>query len=108
MERTKVQKLVIPAAGLGTRFLPLAQTRSFCYVTDQVTGLLKLLTADSVKGEIVNMGNNEETTILGLSKLIIKLTGSESDLKFEALPEDDPARRLPDIAEAKRLIGYAP
>lgn len=85
-----------------------AQTRSFCYVTDQVSGLLKFLTADSAKGEIVNMGNNEETTILALSKLIIKLTESESDLKFETLPEDDPPRRLPDIAKAKRLIGYAP
>jgi UDP-glucuronate decarboxylase len=84
------------------------QMRSFCYVTDQIEGLLKLLTLDSMTGEVVNIGHNKEITILALANLIKKLAGSDSSLKFEALPEDDPPRRLPDISKAGRLLGWIP
>jgi len=85
-----------------------SQTRSFCYVTDLVEGLLKLLVSDSAKGEVVNMGSNTEITILSLSNLIREITGSESELQFEPLPEDDPLRRWPDISKARRLLGWRP
>jgi UDP-glucuronate decarboxylase len=85
-----------------------SQTRSFCYVTDQVEGLLKLLHSDSAKGEVVNIGNDKEITILSLADLIRKRTGSNSAFAFEPLPEDDPVRRWPDISKAKTLLQWRP
>jgi UDP-glucuronate decarboxylase len=84
------------------------QTRSFCYVTDQVEGLLKLAFSEGAKGEVVNIGSAKEITILSLAKLINELTNSSSKMEFHSLPKDDPQRRKPDISKAKKLLGWEP
>jgi UDP-glucuronate decarboxylase len=85
-----------------------SQTRSFTYLSDQVEGLLKLAAIDEAKGNVVNIGNNEETTILEMAKLVLKVTGSNSVITHQPLPKDDPLRRLPDISRAKELLGWRP
>lgn len=82
------------------------QTRSFCYVTDQVTGLLRLAGLPGLSGQVVNIGNPNEYTILQLAEMIIRLLDSTSTLTFSPLPQDDPMRRLPDISKAKELLGF--
>jgi dTDP-glucose 4,6-dehydratase len=82
------------------------QTRSFCYVDDQVRGLLALLDSDYVGP--VNLGNPEEFTVAELAKLTLEVTGSSSEVVYEPLPVDDPARRQPDISLARRLLGWEP
>jgi len=84
------------------------QTRSFCYVTDQVEGLLKLAFIDEASGMVVNIGNDEEITILELARVIKELMHSESELEFHPLPQDDPPRRKPDLTKAKRILGWEP
>lgn len=84
------------------------QTRSFCYVTDQVEGLLKLAFSERAEGEVVNIGSEGEITILELAKLIKELTKSSSEIEFHPLPKDDPMRRKPDISKAKKLLGWKP
>lgn len=83
-----------------------SQTRSFCYVSDLISGILLL----SRSGEHlpVNIGNPEEWTILECAKEILAVTGSSSKLRFEPLPQDDPAQRRPDITKAKTLLGWQP
>ena len=85
-----------------------SQTRSFCYVTDQVEGLLKLAFSEGAKGEVVNIGSDKEITILELAKLIQELTNSSSKIEFYPLPKDDPPRRQPDITKAKEILGWEP
>lgn len=85
-----------------------SQTRSFTYVTDEVEGLLRLAGIDGLGGEVVNIGNNKETTILELAKLVKKLCNSRSEIVFLPLPKDDPLRRCPDISKAKRLLKWEP
>ncbi len=89
-----------------------AQTRSFCYITDQMTGLFKLLLTDNIDGEVVNIGNSKETTINELINKTIKLTGSKSKLVYNSPPNydirDDPRRRCPNITKAKKLLNYEP
>jgi len=85
-----------------------AQTRSFCYVTDTCIGLLLLLTSEGATGEVVNVGNPEEVTILELAQRIKKLTGSASPITFHPLPEDDPRRRCPDTGRAEKLLVWKP
>lgn len=85
-----------------------SQTRSFCYVTDQVEGLLRLAASDNARGNVVNIGNDREYTVLDLAHIIRKITKSQSGMIFEPLPEDDPMRRWPDIARAKKLLGWSP
>jgi UDP-glucuronate decarboxylase len=85
-----------------------SQTRSFCYVTDQVEGLLKLAFSERAKGEVVNIGNDKEITILELAKLVKELTNSSSKMEFHPLPKDDPQRRKPDITKAKEVLGWEP
>ncbi|MCX5693840.1 MAG: SDR family oxidoreductase [Candidatus Omnitrophica bacterium] len=82
------------------------QTRSFCYIDDVVEGVLRLML--SKENFPVNLGNPNEFTMLQLVKLIIKLTGSKSRIVFKGLPQDDPRQRQPDIAKAKRLLGWKP
>ncbi len=82
------------------------QTRSFCYVTDLVDGLLRMLASD-VPGP-VNLGNPNEITVLELAEIILRLTGSDSPLKYRPASEDDPATRRPDIAKAAALLGWTP
>jgi dTDP-glucose 4,6-dehydratase len=83
-----------------------SQTRSFCYVSDEVDGILRL--ARSAEHEPVNIGNPTEFTILECAQKVISTTGSASQIKFEALPQDDPKQRRPDISKAKRLLGWEP
>jgi len=84
-----------------------SQTRSFCYVSDLVVGLKKLMACGEGKGPI-NLGNPEELTILSLAEIIRELTGSRSEINFESLPEDDPVRRQPDISAAVKLLNWKP
>jgi UDP-glucuronate decarboxylase len=85
-----------------------SQTRSFTYITDQVEGLLRLAALDAAQGQVINIGNVNEITILELAKKVIKLTGSRSSVSFLPLPEDDPIRRRPDITKAKKILGWEP
>ena len=85
-----------------------SQTRSFTYVTDQIEGLLRLAAGDAAEGQVINIGNVNEITVLELAKNIITLTGSKSSLTFHPLPEDDPLRRRPDISRAKEILGWVP
>ena len=83
-----------------------SQTRSFCYVNDLVDGLYRLL----FSGERlpVNLGNPREMTILEFARHIRQLTGTNSEIVFEALPEDDPQQRQPDITKARQVLGWEP
>ena len=83
-----------------------AQTRSLCYVSDLVRGVLEWL--DRGDELPVNLGNPEEVTVLELARTIIRLAGSRSEIVHGDLPEDDPRQRRPDIARAQRLIGWRP
>lgn len=84
------------------------QTRSFCYVSDLIPGLIKLMnTSADITGPI-NLGNPVEYSILELAELIIKLTSSKSELVFENLPSDDPKQRKPDIGLARSVLGWEP
>jgi dTDP-glucose 4,6-dehydratase len=83
-----------------------AQTRSFCYVSDLVDGILKL--AESSINEPVNIGNPHEMSIEQMAHLIIKMTGSSSKVVFKPLPTDDPKVRQPDITRARTLLGWEP
>ena len=85
-----------------------SQTRSFTYVTDQIEGLIRLAAGDAAEGQVINIGNVNEITVLELAKNIITLTGSKSSLTFHPLPEDDPLRRRPDISRAKEILGWVP
>lgn len=82
------------------------QTRSFCYVTDLVQGIYKLLMSDYP--DPVNLGNPSEMSILEFAQRIVKLTGSKSEITFKPLPEDDPKVRQPDITLAKKVLGWEP
>lgn len=82
------------------------QTRSFCYVSDQIEGIFKLLFSDCI--EPVNIGNPDELTILDFAKEIIKLTGTSQKIVFKPLPQDDPLQRQPDITKAKAVLGWEP
>jgi len=85
-----------------------SQTRSFCYVDDLVEGFVRLMDApDEVTGP-VNLGNPGEFTIKQLAELVIKMTGAESELVYEDLPEDDPLQRCPDISLAKSKLDWQP
>jgi len=83
-----------------------SQTRSFCYVSDEVAGILAL--AKSNEHEPVNIGNPGEFTILECAQVVLGVTGSNSKIRFEALPQDDPKQRCPDISKAKQLLGWEP
>jgi dTDP-glucose 4,6-dehydratase len=82
------------------------QTRSFCYVSDEVAGILGLSRSDEHLP--VNVGNPHEWTILDCAKAVLKVTGSSSKIVYHPLPEDDPTQRQPDISKAKRLFGWEP
>jgi dTDP-glucose 4,6-dehydratase len=83
-----------------------SQTRSFCYVDDLVRGLYLLAT--SAEHLPVNLGNPEEMTLLELAETVIRVTGSRSEIVFEALPVDDPQVRQPDITRARQVLGWEP
>src|SRR3989344_1245866 len=85
-----------------------SQTRSFCYVSDMVDGILRAMQLPKTKGLVVNIGNPDEYTMLTLAKKIKQALGSSSRIIFRNLPEDDPTRRKPDISRAKRVLGWSP
>jgi dTDP-glucose 4,6-dehydratase len=82
------------------------QTRSFCYVSDLVDGILRLMDSDT--NEPVNIGNPQEVTIEEIARTIIRLTGSRSRIIYKPLPVDDPKQRRPDITRARTLLGWEP
>jgi len=83
------------------------QTRSFCYVSDLVEGMVRMMNQDAEIGP-VNLGNPAEITIRTLAETVIDLTGSSSELKHMPLPEDDPTRRRPDISKARKVLDWQP
>jgi dTDP-glucose 4,6-dehydratase len=83
-----------------------SQTRSFCYVSDEIDGIVRL--SRSSEHEPVNIGNPTEFTILECAKKILAVSGSASKIRFEPLPQDDPRQRRPDISKARRLLGWEP
>ncbi len=90
----------LTAFGNGT------QTRSFCYISDMVEGLYKLLMSN--EHEPINLGNPSEITVLQLAREIIELTSARSKIVFKPLPQDDPKVRRPDISKAKKILGWEP
>jgi len=82
------------------------QTRSFCYVSDEIDGFLRLSKSDEHLP--VNVGNPNEFTILECAQLVLKVTGSTSKICYEPLPQDDPKQRRPDITKARQLLGWEP
>jgi dTDP-glucose 4,6-dehydratase len=98
--RQALQDLPITVFGDGS------QTRSFCFVSDLIDGMIRL--AESGEHFPVNIGNPDEFTLLELAHAVIKVTGSKSEIIFEALPTDDPKQRRPDITRAKDLLGWKP
>ncbi|HEV2715132.1 MAG TPA: UDP-glucuronic acid decarboxylase family protein, partial [Terriglobales bacterium] len=83
-----------------------SQTRSFCYVSDEIEGFLRLAKSD--ENLPVNIGNPREFTILGCAHRVLAITGSKSKIRHEPLPQDDPKQRQPDITKAKTLLGWEP
>lgn len=83
-----------------------SQTRSFCYVSDEIEGILRL--AHSELAGAVNIGNPREFTILECAREVLKVTGSSSRIAYETLPQDDPKQRRPDIALARTKLGWEP
>ncbi len=82
------------------------QTRSFCFVSDLIDGIVRLSQSDEHLP--VNIGNPNEFTILECAQAVLEVTGSESKIRFEDLPQDDPTRRRPDIGKAQRILGWSP
>ena len=82
------------------------QTRSFCYVSDEIDGILRLAKADTPGP--VNIGNPVEFTILECARKVLRVTGSQSKIIFQPLPQDDPKQRRPDISKARELLGWEP
>jgi dTDP-glucose 4,6-dehydratase len=82
------------------------QTRSFCYVSDLVEGIVRLM--ESKENDPVNIGNPHEMTIEGIARTIIRMTGSKSQIVYRPLPEDDPKVRQPDITRARTILGWEP
>ncbi len=106
---------VIPAfitAALAGAPLPVhgdgRQTRSFCFVDDLLEGLYRLATYDGLAGEVVNLGNPEETSLLDLAQIVASLVGRTPNVVHLPLPEDDPTRRRPDIRKAQASLGWSP
>lgn len=83
-----------------------SQTRSFCYVSDEIEGIMRLAKSDEHLP--VNIGNPNEFTILECAKRVLEVTGSKSKIALKPLPQDDPKQRQPDISKAKRLLGWEP
>jgi UDP-glucuronate decarboxylase len=84
------------------------QTRSFCYVTDTITGLILLTISPKARGEVVNIGNTKEVTVIELAQKIKRITKSKSTIEFCPLPKDDPKRRCPDTTKLEEIVGWKP
>lgn len=84
------------------------QTRSFCYVSDMVDGLIGAMFGSGTRGDIFNLGNPDERTILEFAQLIIQISGTDVSIVYKELPPDDPVRRCPDITKARTTFGWEP
>lgn len=84
------------------------QTRSLCYITDLVEGILAVGSSDTIKGETFNLGNPAEMTVLEIANMIKTVSGVSSSLVYKPLPEDDPVQRRPDITKIKKVLGWEP
>ena len=84
------------------------QTRSFCFISDMVDGIEKAMFAENTQGEVINLGNPDERTVLNLAGFVKEICGSSLEPVFEELPEDDPKTRKPDISKAEKLLGWKP
>lgn len=84
------------------------QTRSFCYIADMALGIYQAMFTPKTKGEIFNLGNPEEVRVIDLAQKIMALTKTKSKIIYKLLPIDDPQKRRPDIAKAKRILGWEP
>src|SRR5690606_14514684 len=89
-----------------TVYGPGTQTRSFCYISDLVDGIIRLMNAEM--NDPVNIGNPQELTIQGMAETIVRMTGSSSRIVYQPLPEDDPKVRKPDITRARTLLDWEP
>src|SRR3989344_2358262 len=96
----KNEKITIYGKGL--------QTRSFCYISDMISGIMKAMFKDGTKGEVINLGNTDERKISELATMIKEMTNSASEIAYEDLPEDDPKERKPDISKAKKILDWKP
>jgi UDP-glucuronate decarboxylase len=85
-----------------------SQTRSFIYVVDEIEGILKIVHNREATGEVINLGNNKEYSILELAKIIKELIKSKSEIVFKPLPIDDPVRRCADLSKANRILKWQP
>lgn len=85
-----------------------SQTRSFVFVDDEIDGIYRAMTYDGTAGEVFNLGNPQECTILELARIVAGLCGVEFNVVHRPLPADDPRRRRPDISKAKRVLGWEP
>lgn len=85
-----------------------SQTRSLCYVSDLIEGILAAMFTEGTTGEVINLGNPEEHPVLDYAYIINEFCGSRSEIQFRPLPEDDPTRRCPDISKARSLLGWQP
>ena len=85
-----------------------SQTRSFIYVVDEIEGILKMVYKDQAIGEVINLGSDQEFTVLEIAKLIIELTSSKSKIAFKSLPIDDPERRKPVLKKANEILNWKP
>lgn len=85
-----------------------SQTRSLCYVSDLVEGIIATAFKPGLRGEVINVGNPQENTVLEYAHLIKEMCNSSSDIRFLPLPQDDPTRRCPDITKARVLLGWEP
>ncbi|MCS6803583.1 MAG: SDR family oxidoreductase [Acidobacteriota bacterium] len=84
------------------------QTRSFCYVSDLVEGVYRLATYPNIAGEVINLGNPDEYSLLQMARYVKEIVGASSEIVFKPLPQDDPKRRRPDITKARMLLGWEP
>ena len=100
VQALKGQPLTIYGDGL--------QTRSFCFVSDLIDGMMRLMDYEGDDPGPVNVGNPDEYSMRQLAEAALKLTGSKSPLETHPLPADDPTRRRPDISKARRLLGWEP
>lgn len=85
-----------------------SQTRSSCFVSDMIEGLIKLGETKNLKGEIINLGNPDERKVIDVARLIKEMTSSKSEIVFKPIGADDPKKRRPDITKAKKLLGWEP
>jgi len=84
------------------------QTRSFCYVDDMVSGLISLGETEGIEGEVINLGNPDEKTVLELADIIKDMTDSTSEITFEGIGQDDPKKRKPNISKAQMILSWKP